>query len=537
MDDLRFKLKMRKSSIKDTGVNAEKPSTVYSRKNHPQLSTLRDPSKEFLDVNYTKAEIQKYCNHLKLDGIWTTKDKLIEKLMQHYSRANTAVLPSHGSPSLNAREEVNEYDYLNEDMSSTNLLEKFKLFVRETKDNFYVINISLKEKEREIEELKTRAFLAEEKVQSLQEALLRSTERNDHHGQTSASDSKKTLLIGDACLREVKGSDLQKNVIVRTLPEANMDLLNSWITEQLSHPLQECIIYCGIQDLLDDSATLVNAMDELGKVVAKLKGENDDIDVKVCELVPTLKSDELADKVNLFNKKLSDWCNNNGVSFIKTDNYFRLGTGDIDINCYENNDNVAYDNLSRIGAIRLLDAISASSTRKFVRDDWMEARHISFWYMNDKVFSTSHNNIDNNYKVNLNVNDRLSSRYDRNGSHHYNYKNPNTFNNNNTHYDRGMGTQHGSYYNHQYHRRNPQTNHVINHTHRTRPQSHQHTGARFNPSNQYQPQGSGTNLRNFGCYNCGEFNHRFSECYFDHRIKCKICNEYGHKPRLCDRNT
>ena len=39
-----------------------------------------------------------------------------------------------------------------------------------------------------------------------------------------------------------------------------------------------------------------------------------------------------------------------------------------------------------------------------------------------------------------------------------------------------------------------------------------------------------------GCYNCGEFNHRQANCRFDHKIRCNVCYEYGHKSRLCQQN-
>ena len=64
---------------------SEVAAVVASSKNHPPLSTLCSPSWEFLHRNYTKSELQKYCDQLQLRGIWTTKDKLIDKLMIYYS--------------------------------------------------------------------------------------------------------------------------------------------------------------------------------------------------------------------------------------------------------------------------------------------------------------------------------------------------------------------------------------------------------------------------------------------------------------------
>ena len=57
---------------------------------------------------------------------------------------------------------------------------------------------------------------------------------------------------------------------------------------------------------------------------------------------------------------------NNGVVFIETHKYFKLGSGDIDTNCYDNFENFNYDCLSRIGAIRLLDAVSSTCQGDFL---------------------------------------------------------------------------------------------------------------------------------------------------------------------------
>ena len=36
-----------------------------------------------------------------------------------------------------------------------------------------------------------------------------------------------------------------------------------------------------------------------------------------------------------------------------------------------------------------------------------------------------------------------------------------------------------------------------------------------------------------GCFNCGEYNHRQTNCRYDHRIRCKYCYKFGHKSRMC----
>ena len=101
-------------------------------------------------------------------------------------------------------------------------------------------------------------------------------------------------------------------------------MLKSWILEKLDHCPKECIIYGGMQDLLDENGNTEKVLDVLGDLVANLKNKNSEVNVKVCELIPTLKSTELASKIEQFNSKLSNWCENNGVVFIKTHKYFNL---------------------------------------------------------------------------------------------------------------------------------------------------------------------------------------------------------------------
>ena len=55
----------------------------------PQLPSLANLTWEFLHENFTKSDLQKHCCQLGLPGIWTTKEKLIDKIMEH-SRSGLA---------------------------------------------------------------------------------------------------------------------------------------------------------------------------------------------------------------------------------------------------------------------------------------------------------------------------------------------------------------------------------------------------------------------------------------------------------------
>ena len=63
-----------------------------------------------------------------------------------------------------------------------------------------------------------------------------------------------------------------------------------------------------MQDLLDENGNTEKVLDVLGDLVANFKNKNSEVNVKVCELIPTLKSTELASKIEQINSKLSNWC-------------------------------------------------------------------------------------------------------------------------------------------------------------------------------------------------------------------------------------
>ena len=467
-------------------------------RNKPSLSSLTNPSKEFLS-KYTKGELQKHCSQLGITGIWTTKDNLIDKLVVHYRN----IEETQSSPDTSQERENGNF----QSPYPPDLLRKFEKFVRETKDNLYVVNNSLAEKEREIKELKNRLFFAEETIKQLEEALQNQNEMNTRQPLVPAQDGGNILLIGDSSIKEVKPSDLHKNVMIRTLPEANVDLLKSWITEKLDRSLKECIIYCGTQDLLDEDITLENVLDNLGTAVAELKERNHEINVKVCELVPTLKTDNLQVRINQYNIKLREWCNNNGVTLIKTQDFFRLGTGDVDVNCYENQSDLEYDLLNRIGAIRLLDAISSVCQNEVTCSNWKE---IKTKLCNLKNYSSKFNA----------VSERSSDFFE---NREINRNNNVKFNQNKRHYPRDDNfwqSRQG------FSRTRGRFNNNVN-----RPGNTDIGNRASNDRNAYYER-----TRN-GCYNCGEFNHRQSNCRFDHMIRCNVCYEYGHKSRLCKQNT
>ena len=465
-------------------------TTSGQKKNPPSLSTLRNPTFEFLHSNYNKSELQKFGSKLKLKGIWATKEKVVEKLVLYFSTLNRPSSPQQRLTTEESQDKENEG-------ALSDIIERFEIFMRETNDNFYVLNNIIAEKERDINELKTKLFLAEETIKSLQEERGKKGQALD---DVEDSAEKKILLIGDSNLQEIRNDDLQGNVVVRTLPDANMAMLRSWIEEKLTHPLKECVIYCGTQDILEKETTPDETIDELVTLVADLKRSYDGIIIKICELVPSLKSVELNVKINQFNAKIEEWCKAKEVVFLKTNNYFRLGTGEIDTLCYENIEELDFDVLSRVGATRLLDAISSVSEFSFVCSNWRVAKQKSFGRSNLRKINRNNSRVGGIRAGSYLINRRQST-----------YQNVNYYSNQEYKWGNRNGNGNGRLENNWNEPRNYQIN----------LRSHNNRG--YMSTNRNKP----------GCYNCGEFNHVQSNCRYDHKIKCNVCHEYGHKSKLC----
>ena len=91
------------------------------KKNPPPLSSLRNPTFEFLDSNYKKSELQKFGSQLQLEGIWTKKEKLIEILIKYFSTLNRPSTSTQRSATEDSQVKQNE-DAL------PDLVERFEIF-------------------------------------------------------------------------------------------------------------------------------------------------------------------------------------------------------------------------------------------------------------------------------------------------------------------------------------------------------------------------------------------------------------------------
>ena len=215
--------------------------------------------------------------------------------------------------------------------------------------------------ENEINQLKHQLETSENKLKSYisskgkcnltKEEECSSTETGD----SAIKKEDKTLILGDYSLSEISTRDLNKNCEVRTMFDGRLDSIKSWVTEKLHLQVNTCIIYSGLMDI-EEKCDTDSLLDKLGSLVTELKSKNDDLTVKVCELIPS--SESVKEQTNKYNEKIKEWCSQNGMKFIPTNLFFTLGTGEINTNCF---DQSQYHNLNRTGAIRLLDALAKDS--------------------------------------------------------------------------------------------------------------------------------------------------------------------------------
>lgn len=280
--------------------------------------SLLNPTWNYLHENFTKIELQKQCRELGLTKIWVTKEKLIDMIMEKHQSSSIDVGNHEAEPNSPIQKILSDIieikDKLNvKDVEIRDLSEKLK-----------VSNIT-------IGRLNDRISMLEDQVRQGQ--LRRSAESTP---STESSPVVKTLILGDTNLSNITSSDLGEDCSVRTIKEANIDLIRCWVAEKLNWIPSRCILYCGIFDVLDN-ATPNKILDNLGTLVSELKEKNEDMEIYICQLVPTLNSDELQARINEYNDQLMNWSSTNGVSLIKTDLPFRLGTGEADDMCYDLN--------------------------------------------------------------------------------------------------------------------------------------------------------------------------------------------------------
>ena len=297
-----------------------------------------------------------------------------------------------------------------------------------------------------------------------------------------------------------------RNCWVKTLKDTTMDLARCWINEKLDKIPTKCIIYCGHNDLMD-AEDISTILDNLEYLISDLKSKNDCIELFVCELVPSLDN-EIDVKINEFNVQVDKWATANGIKLLKTNLNYRLGTGEVDDICY--NDQVPNKSvtLNRFGVLRLLSIIN---------------KQCQYLELSEHFKTDIRKAKDNNPSQQAVAPEYRNPLYDRLANQetygHYR-KNRNVVNANRWE----LGNR--------YLERTPYTdrNREVRSLKAYASYEMHHSRFRVNESNynsHFQKRS-----RN-GCYNCGEFNHHARSCRFDHQLRCGNCGKLGHKSKLC----
>ncbi len=232
-------------------------------------------------------------------------------------------------------------------------------------------------KDLELELLNEEVKTAYQVISTLQQRVTVLEQRNitcideQPQPQTDSPPVSHCLLLGDSNLRRVLSSDLGDNCSVKTINGANIDSIRRWIQDRLNKTPTECVLYCGISDVLDESPHEI-ILDNIGALVSELKEKNCNMKIFVCQIVPPCVSQDLKENIESFNEHLLKWGETNGISILKTTPNFKLGTGEIDDLCFENDANSAV--LSRIGIVRLLDTVANQCSEFKICKNWKEVK-------------------------------------------------------------------------------------------------------------------------------------------------------------------
>ena len=475
--------------------------------------SLRVPTREYLR-SLTKIDLQKHCRELGLSEIWVTKPKLIEKIMDktNENRADETL--------------ANEENDISNDLLRR-ILEEVNELKREMKD-----------KDQQIRELTNKLDDTQEIVDGLYGRITvveeRMSEESTNRNMDDPSPPEKTLLLGDTNLSKILRSDLVDSCKIRTINEANIDLLRCWVNEKLNWNPVKAVLYCGMSDVIADR-NVSDVIDGLGTLVASLKEKNEAMEIFICELVPDMKEEALQSKVKDFNRKLIEWGYNNQVNIIKTDLPFKLGTGEIDELCFMGKEVDAPLTFNRYGAIRLLSTIIKQYPYLDLCVDLEQIRDS----MNRKDSDNP-----NGYDIpnNETKGTRLKRGRVREQSNRIIYRLP--LNSGVPHGNQSHPSRpHPRHSNPAPHPRHSHPAHYPRHSHPAPHSHHSHPAPHPQPLSYSHPRSDSREryplrYRNEGqnwppCLNCGERNHKQENCFYNHRIRCGTCKELGHKSKLC----
>ena len=256
-------------------------------------------------------------------------------------------------------------------------------------------NLIIKDKEIDLlnTEMKTAYTLIDllmkrvDDLEKKENSKLEPVKLNPNIQEQTRQTVNKCLLLADSNLRRVRQSDLGRNCSVKTIPEANINLLKSWVREQMHTIPQECIIYCGLYDI-SEGLSPENILNSLGSLINDLRAKNSKMEIYICQVSPVPSPLEIQRKILEYNDHLMKWGKLNGVNIINTLCH-TIGTGEVDDFCFEK-DNKIYYILSRLGVTRLLSTLDRYSQGFQVCKDWENVKRQSITMFSNKTNDTIH---------------------------------------------------------------------------------------------------------------------------------------------------
>ena len=241
--------------------------------------SLENPTREYLFDNFTVAELRKHCRHLGLTKVWVNKDTLVDMILR-----STRSLTTERTP--------DSQDQPQKDLLETILLELDSL-------KTHVVR-----KDSEIQELNEMLKKAHVAINRLNDRITRLEDQIEHQNiDTGKPKEEKTLLLGDDNLNEARISDLDESCSIKSIKDVNFDLMKCWISEKLDIIPTKCMIYCGLNDL-QENENISSVLDDLGSLISELKNINEEVELFVSELAPSL-DENIDNKINIFNDKLN----------------------------------------------------------------------------------------------------------------------------------------------------------------------------------------------------------------------------------------
>ncbi len=478
----------------------------------PRRPSLLHPTRNFLYKNFLKVDLQNRCRELGIDEVWLTKDQLIEKILEKSQRSQN-VMPEAETGLSDTDSDTDNTDVASAVREMTAEIRKIAKKL-ETKDlEIELLNKEMKSAHNQISEMKQQISSLEEKLS--QNNVTRNEPEASH---TPSPPPARTLLLGDENLGKALPSYLGKHHLLRTLDGANVDLLRCWISEKLTLIPSKCVIYCGVNDIIRNTDP-DSIIDNFSTLINVLKEKNKDMEVHICQLVPTLLSQDIQAKIGDLNEHLKQWGISNSIPIINTVPAFRLGTGELDDMCYDMIGSKPGSTLNRLGVVRLLSSIQKQCRDFKLCSNWEKVKRSAKIDNEINCFENSPSppRLDKDKDGWQVVGRQRNQRYHRSKPANprvstyrpQSHLTPPTYSAEQDERHHHHHVARGDLPPHPHHRRPYPHHHLSNHHHHRETKKH-------------------------GCYNCGEFNHHQSNCRYDHKIKCGNCNRLGHKNRLCE---